>query len=197
MTRSLRALMLAVLLAVAAPPPAHAVDPIVLFLLRMLRDQIITSVADAAMREALKPPPPDQPSFGYGPLYVAPRFAGATEPERIRNMIDQSFADLSAGERQQVYDGLMKVLDDPANAGQRDALLAEFTQTAETVRLAREALGKLTDAERRRILDGARAEFRQLTPDQQTEMLAVLRGGHAPLPRAFSAELAAALESAR
>jgi hypothetical protein len=196
MTRSLRALMLAVLLAVAAPPPAHAVDPIVLFLLRMLRDQIITSVADAAMREALKPPP-DQPSFGYGPLYVAPRFAGATEPERIRNMIDQSFADLSAGERQQVYDGLMKVLDDPANAGQRDALLAEFTQTAETVRLAREALGKLTDAERRRILDGARAEFRQLTPDQQTEMLAVLRGGHAPLPRAFSAELAAALESAR
>lgn len=196
MRRSLRALVLALLLAVAAPPPAHAVDPIVLFLLRMLRDQIITSVADAAMREALQPPP-ERPSFGYGPIYVAPRFAGATEPERIRSMIDQSFTDLSAGERQQVYEGLMKVLDDPANAAQRDALLAEFTQTAETVRLAREALGKLTDADRQRILDRARAEFRRLAPDQQAEMLALLRGGHAPLPRAFSAELAAALESAR
>ncbi|MFZ5557289.1 MAG: hypothetical protein ACOZDY_11315 [Pseudomonadota bacterium] len=193
MRRVLRAMVLAAALAGAAPA-AHAVDPIVLFLLKMLRDQIITSVADAAVREALKPPP--EPAFGYGPLYIAPRFAGATEPERIRSMIDQSFADLSAGERQQVYDGLMKVLDDPANAGQRDAILAEFTQTADTVRLAREALDKLSDAERQRILDAARDQFRRLSPDQQTEMLALLRAGHAPLPRAFSAELTATLESA-
>lgn len=179
----------------ASTAPAHAVDPIVLFLLKMLRDQIITSVADAAVREMMKPPP--EPDFGYRPLYVEPRFAGATEPERIRNLIDQSFADLSAGERDEVYRGLMAVLDDPANAAQRDALLAEFTQTANTVRLAREALGKLSDANRQRILDGARAEFRRLAPDQQAQMLALLRGGHAPLPRAFSAELAAALESAR
>ncbi len=194
MRRALRALVLAAVLTGAAPA-AQAVDPIVLFLLKMLRDQIITTVADAAVREALKPPP--EPEFGYRPLYVAPRFAGATEPERIRNLIDESFTDLSAAERRQVYDGLMAVLDDPANAGQRDALLAEFTQTATTVRLAREALGKLSDADRQRILDGARAEFRRLSPDQRTEMLALLRGGHAPLPRAFSAELAAALESVR
>ncbi|HSO06181.1 MAG TPA: hypothetical protein VLW45_03020, partial [Pelomicrobium sp.] len=172
MRRALRALVLAVLLASTAP--AHAVDPIVLFLLKMLRDQIITSVADAAVQEMLKPPP--EPEFGYRPLYVAPRFAGATEPERIRNLIDESFTDLSAAERRQVYDGLMQVLDDPANAGQRDALLAEFTQTATTVRLAREALGKLSDADRQRILDGARAEFRRLAPAQQEEMLALLKG---------------------
>jgi hypothetical protein len=172
-------------------------DPIVLFLLKMLRDQIITSVADSAVKESLKAPPPGEVTFGYGPLSVAPRFAGATEPERIRTMIDECFTDLSASERQQVYDGLMAVLDDPANAAERDAILAEFTQTAETVRLVRETLGRLSDADRQRILDGARAQFRRLTPDQQADMLALLRGGHAPLPRAFSAELAAALSSAR
>ena len=76
--------------------PSFAIDPLVLFLLKMLRDQVISSAMEAGYEAAKdaynEPPPAAAPPIMLGsPPTVPP---GASDSERIRALINESFIHL-------------------------------------------------------------------------------------------------------
>src|SRR5687768_9786151 len=87
------------------PAAAQAADPIVLFLLRMLRDQVISSTLESASARPQAP----RPSAGG--------FAPAPQPEsenaRLQRLIDESFVHLAPQQRLDLHAHLLRVLDDP------------------------------------------------------------------------------------
>jgi len=183
LTRRLHALVLVTALAWA--PLASAIDPVVLFLMRMLRDKILTSLADAAVEAALKPPEPGAvPQVISAPGIPPP---GLPEPERLRFLIDNNFTYLSAAERDRAYQGLMAALDDPANAAVRPRMIEEFWQMAIAVGEAQRMLDRLSRAQKREIAASAGAAFRQLPPEERGELLALLQSGQAPIPQDLNA----------
>lgn len=184
MSRRLKALVL--IAALAWTPLASAIDPVMLFLMRMLRDRIITSLADAAVEAALKPrepgPTPSQPDPAPG---IPP--PGMPEPERLRFLVDRNFTYLSAAERDRVYEGLMATLNDPANAAVRDQMIDEFWQMAIAVGEAQRILDRLSRSQKQDIAESAGAAFRQLPAEQRQELLAELQSGRAPIPQDLNA----------
>jgi hypothetical protein len=160
------------LAAATLPATASAADPFVLFLLRMLRDQAISSAIESgatASPQAARPP---------AAISLPP-----AETDRIRRLIDESFVHLRAEQRQELHSSLMGILDDPKNSGQRAQILAAFTAQAEATRRSHVQLSRLTDDEMRTVAAGARVEFARLPPDQRREMLLALERGVPGMPR--------------
>lgn len=176
--RRLGAALLAV--ALLAPAAAAAVDPLVLFLLRALRDQIVLSAAQAAFDAATRPEPP---RYGHLALPQASTPAAAPEDQRLKAVIDRSFTYLSPVQREQVHAGLMKILSDPQNATLRPQIVESFVHTAEAVRSAQQTLERLSGSQKRALVAQARSEYLKLAPDERQQMLEILRAGHAPLPQ--------------
>lgn len=183
--RRLQALVLAV--ALAWMPAASAIDPVMLILMRMLRDKIVTSLADAAVAHALKPGQPEMPPQATLPPGIPP--PGMPEPERLRFLIDRNFTYLSATERDRAYDGIMAALNDPANAPVRDRMLDEFWQMSIAVGEAQRILDRLSRSQKQEISTNAGLAFRQLPADQRQEALDLLRSGQAPIPQDLTAML--------
>lgn len=174
-----RAFMAGLLLAVASTQ-ALAVDPLVLFLLRMLRDQIAMSAAEAAWKAMTRPAPR---THGYLAPPAAPMAIPEPEEERLRTLIDQSFTYLTDAQREQVYAGLMKILADPENRALRPQIVESFTKTAQAVRGAQQALQNLGREEKLALARQARDEFLRLPPQERRQMMDLLATGHVPLPR--------------
>ena len=185
MIRRLHALVLVAALAWA--PVASAIDPVMLILMRMLRDKIITNLADRAVAAAIKPAEPGIAPQATLPPGIPP--PGMPEPERIRFLIDRNFTYLSTAERDRAYDGIMTALNDPANAAVRGRMLDEFWQMAIAVGEAQRTLDRLTRSQKQEIATGAGTAFRQLPADQRQEALDLLRSGQAPIPQDLSAML--------
>lgn len=166
------------LLLAVASTQALAVDPLVLFLLRMLRDQIAMSAAEAAWGAMTRPAPR---TYGY---LAPPAPVAVPEPEdqRLRTLIDQSFTYLTDAQREQVYAGLMKILSDPDNRALRPQIVESFTRTAQAVRTAQQALQNLGPDEKRALVLQARDEFVRLPPQERRQMMDLLATGHVPLP---------------
>ena len=179
------ALVVAGFAAAACPVPASAADPFVLFLLRMLRDQAVSGALEAGVAAR---PAPDAP--GFAPAPDAPGFAPAprasTESERLSRLIDESFVHLGAQQRADLHASLLRMLDDPANAAQRPAILAEFTTQATAVRNAHRQLSRLDESEMRRIASEAGQEFARLPAGQRQPLMQALERGVPGLPRTLS-----------
>jgi hypothetical protein len=154
------------------PSPAAAADPFVLFLLRMLRDQAISSAIESGATSS--------PQSARPPAAIS---LPPAETDRIRRLIDESFVHLRAEQRQELHSSLMGILDDPKNSGQRAQILAAFTAQAETTRQSHVQLSRLTGDEMRTVAAGARVEFARLPPDQRQEMLLALERGVPGMPR--------------
>ncbi len=154
------------------PATASAADPFVLFLLRMLRDQAISSVIESGATSA--------PQVARPPAAIS---LPPAETDRIRRLIDESFVHLRPEQRQELHSSLMGILDDPKNAGQRGQILAGFTAQAEATRQSHLQLSRLTEDEMRTVAAGARVEFARLPPDQRREMLQALERGVPGMPR--------------
>jgi hypothetical protein len=154
------------------PSSAAAADPFVLFLLRMLRDQAISSAIESGATSS--------PQAARPPASVS---LPPAETDRIRRLIDESFVHLRPEQRQELHSSLMGILDDPKNAGQRGQILAAFTAQAEATRQSHVQLSRLTDDEMRTVAAGARVEFARLPPDQRREMLQALERGVPGMPR--------------
>jgi hypothetical protein len=161
---------------------ALALDPLVLLLLRSLRDHIAMAAAEAGWDTANRPSPPQFSGYLNPPQN---KLAPGTEPEetRLRALIDGSFSYLSADQREQVFAGLMKILANPENSAMRPQIVASFTQTAEAVGAAQRAFGRLTPAEKQALRAQARIEYLGLPPEERRQMVDILRAGHAPLPQ--------------
>jgi hypothetical protein len=176
---------------------SFAVDPLVLFLLKMLRDQVISSAVEAgydAARDAYDAPPVVAPLVVPGmPPSLPP---GASEGERLQALIDQSFIHLTPRQRAELYASFMKIVNDQANAAQRQVLIAQFTIQANKLRDAHRILSQLSDADMRGIVAQARREYEKLPAEQRAQMLQVLRRGIPGVPQALNEMMLAEFGSA-
>jgi hypothetical protein len=160
--------------------PASAADPLTLILLRLLRDQIISSVASRAVegaiddqkqRALLAPIQPSKPGRAYG-----------MDDSQLRRLIDEGFVHLTAPQRDEVFASVKRIIDDPKNEAQVPFIISEIAIKASAVRQAHEQLNRLSAADKRLIAAQAREEFEKMKPEERDEMQRVLRLRMAPLP---------------
>ncbi len=173
-----RGVFITLLLATAAVP-AHAADPLSLFLLKMLRDQLATSVLESAVNSI--PPAAAKPS---APSALAGVY-GVSE-EQLRMLVDAGFVHLTATQRAEIHASVMRMLADPQNALARPLIIEELALKAAAVRGAHERLSALTAAEKRAIAVDARSEYERLPPQEREQMLQLLQARVAPIPRDLS-----------
>lgn len=176
---------------------AYALDPMLILLLRMMRDQAISSSIQAGIGSLRQESPPQPPQAGVGSLrqkspsqlpglLFAPPSPSGTEDERLRALIDESFLHLSAAQRDAVYESMQKILNDPQNAQVRPQIVAAFTSKARAAREGYSILDRLSYAEKRTLAAQAKEEFRNLPAGQRQQMLEVLQSGMLPVPRDFN-----------
>ena len=175
----LRKLICTVLLLI--PTAAWAIDPIVLLLLRMARDQLITSSLQAGVESLRAEPPPPPPTFGYA-LPSQPPERGL-EGQHLRTLIDDSFLHLTSAQRAAVHASMQNILSDPQNAPIKAQILAEFELKARSVRDGYRQLDNLSHAQKRALAAQAKAAFMRLPAAERQDLLAVLQTGMLPVPR--------------
>lgn len=160
----------------AVAAPVQAAEPLTLFLLKMLRDQVATSAIESAVNAAAVPAAPKPKLPALEGVY------GISE-EQLRGLIDVGFVHLSSAQRADVYASLVQMLADPRNGPARPLIIEELARQASMVRGAHERLSSLSTSEKRAIAADARSEFERLPQDDRDKLLQLLRSGVAPMPR--------------
>lgn len=195
--RSLRRLALIGAIFASFSTASFAMDPLVLFLLKVLRDQVISATVEAgyeAAKEAYEAPPAAAPPMTLGMPPSLP--AGASESERLRALVDESFVHLTPQQREELYTSFMQIVNDPANAAQRQVLIAQFTIQANNLRDGHRLLSQLSGDAMRGLVVQARSEYEKLPPEQQAQMLQVLRRGIPGVPHALNEMMLSEFSSA-
>ena len=172
--------------------PAAALDPLVLLLLRMVRDSVISKSVEAGV-EVVTADKEGEPPAEIPRLAPLP----ASEGQWLKSLIDESFVHLSAEQRAELLASLMRTLNDPRYAQMRSTILAEFTGKAIAMRDAQRRLAGLNDEQMRAIAVEARQEFERLPAEQREQMLQVLRHGIPGMPRALNDIMLAELSGSR
>lgn len=159
--------------------PASAADPLTLILLRLLRDQIITSVATRAYEgvtedqqqraEAAAQQPQSRRPFGM-------------DDTQLRRLIDEGFVHLTELQRDEVYASVKRIVDDPRYTAQVPEIISELAMKASAVRQAHEQLNRLTETDKRVIAAQAREEYEKMPAAEREDMLRILRLRMVPLP---------------
>jgi hypothetical protein len=170
-----RGVFITLLLATVAVP-AHAADPLTLYLLKVLRDQMATSLLESAVNSIPQPAPKPPAQSALAGVY------GVSE-EQLRMLVDTGFVHLSTAQRAEVHASLMRMLADPQNALARPLIIEELALKASAVRGAHERLSAMTAAEKRAIAVDARAEYERLPAQEREQMLQLLQARVAPIPR--------------
>lgn len=162
-------------------PVATAADPLSLFLLRMIRDQMISSVVESGVTASQQPRKPES----AGDLATRAALPPITESQWLKGLIDDSFAHLDSQQREDLHASLVKILANPANAPVRADIIAEFTRQAIAMRDARRQLSRLTESDMKVLAAEARQEFERLPPEQRKELMQALQHGVPGVPRAL------------
>lgn len=169
--------------------PVFAADPFTLFVLRILRDQAITSALESGVGAAQQPSRPGPAA----PSALQP----SDESQRLRRLIDESFVHLSARQREELHASLMRMLNDPKNGPMRAEIIGVFTDQAVAMRDAHRHLARLTEADLRLIAADARVEFSRLPPEERRQMMQALRHGVPGMPRGLNDLLLSEFDSVR
>ena len=161
---------------------AAAIDPLVLFLLKMIRDSVISSAIEAGV-DAM-----GQPAKPANPLAVLPQRIQPPAPEGqwLKALIDESFLHLSSAQRDELHISLMRILNDPRYLESRGMMLAEFTRQAIAMRDAHRQLAGLSPEQMKVIAVEARREYERLPADQRQHMLTILQHGIPGMPRTLN-----------
>jgi hypothetical protein len=171
-----------------AAVPAQAAEPLTMYLLKMLRDQMATSAIESTVNNAALPQPPSVPQALTG-VY------GVSEAQ-LRALIDAGFVHLTASQRADIYASLTRMMADPKNALARPLIIEELAQHASAVRSAHERLAALSFSEKRAIAVDARSEYERLPAQERDQLMQLLKLRVAPIPRDLNdlilAEFAAA-----
>lgn len=162
------------------PAPALAVDPFVLFLLRMLRDQAISSSIESGISASQQHSSPE--GTASAPSVAPP---STTEAQRLKRTIDESFVHLGPQQREELHASLMRILNDPKNATERLTILTEFHSQALALRESHRHLSSLSESDMRSVAAGARIEYERLPPEQRQQLLQALQQGVPGMPRAL------------
>ena len=164
------------LLMVAWSSASFAFDPLTLMLLRVLRDQIVTSSAQSAV-EGMQREDKDPK------VIVLPPSPYVLEDSKLRALIDEGFVYLTPAQRDEVYVSVQRALADPKNANLRPMIVQELALKASAVRQAIEQLNNLSENQKQTIISQAREEYLKLSPEERRLMVQVLQSGLAPIPR--------------
>jgi hypothetical protein len=156
---------------------AIATDPLTLILLRLLRDQIVSSSIEAAIESNT-----ESASQKLKPL-LFPQAPYDLGDEKLRALIDEGFVHLTAAQREEVFVSLKRALADPKNAAARPVIIHELALKASALRQAHEHLNNLSFGDKRNIVVQAREEYVKLSEEERLQMLQVLQSGIAPIPR--------------
>ena len=152
-----RSLFFAFLLAFAWP--AHAVEPILMFLVGFARN--LADSAPSAPRAA--EPAPPVPATVYAGTSV--------EPAILKRLIDDSFLYLTAEQRDEIFQSLHAELMKPGNFAVRAPMIEHFMHQALQVRAAQMRLAGLSQQQKQRLVD----EFRQVLKSMPEEEVGKLR----------------------
>lgn len=190
-TRSgLRCLIVGLMLAVWSSA-AVATDPITLILLRLLRDQIVSSSIETAIEQGS-----DSAPKKVAPL-LFPQAPYDLGDEKLRALIDEGFVHLTAAQREEVFVSLKRALADPKNAAARPVIINELALKASALRQAHEHLNNLSFGDKRNIVTQAREEYVKLPEEERLQMIQVLQSGIAPIPRDLNDMMLAEFRSAQ
>ncbi|MGQ0654775.1 MAG: hypothetical protein ACT4P4_21340 [Betaproteobacteria bacterium] len=160
-----RSLVFAVLLACAVP--AHAAEPLVMFLLGIARDMAVKAIEERMSRPA---PEPEV----YGGTTV--------QPAHLRQLIHDSFLHLSQDQREEIFQALNAELVKPGSFSVRAAIIEYFSERALQVRIAHMQLAQLNSAQMQRLAFEFRREI-QAMPDADLQQLRdTLQQGLLPVP---------------
>jgi len=158
---------------------ALAFDPFTLFLLRILRDQAITSTIESGVAASQEPARPDYAVTT--PAFKAPQ--PSTESQQIKDTIDASFIHLGPQKRAELHASLMQILNDPKNSASRAAILAEFNAHALELRNSQRMLSRLSESDMKVVAAEARAAYEKLPPQQREQLLQALQQGVPGMPK--------------
>ena len=161
---------------------AAAVDPILLFLLRMIRDSMVSSAIESGYEAATKQPARADPQLDA----LARPLPPVPEGQWLRSLVDESFAHLTGPQRDELHASLMRILNDPKYNQTRGMILAEFTQQAIAMRDAHRQLARLSTDQMKALAVEARREYERLPAEQRQQMLQVLQHGIPGMPRTLN-----------
>ncbi len=171
-----------------------ALDPLLLLLLRAMRDHAVSASIERGVTSLNQDTGASAPTFGYA--LPTPPVAQGSEDSRLRTVIDDSFLYLKASQRDAVYEGMRKIINDPQNAAIKGQIIAEFSLKAKSARESYRALDRLSSTEKLRLAQQAGAEFKSLAPAEQRDMLNALEAGVLPVPRDLAAAMLAQIKPA-
>ncbi len=160
---------------------AFSLDPILLLLVRMIRDHAVSASIEAGVNSLRQAAPPQTPKFGYG-LPHTPAPQGDAE-ERLRTLIDESLLHLSVVQRDAVFASVQKILNDPHYAQFSSQIVAEFASKARALRESYRRLDQLSYSQKKALVVQAREEFQRLPAEQRRHLHEALQSGMLPVPR--------------
>jgi hypothetical protein len=190
----LRRLLASALLAAvsaAASATAAAADPLTLILLRMLRDQVISSSIQSAVEGASSGAPKKTEPI------IIPQAPYDLGDEKLRALINEGFVHLTAAQREEVFTSVKRALADPQHAAARPVIIQELALKASAVRQAHEHLNNLSQGDKRIIATQAREEYVKLPEEERLQMIQVLQSGVVPIPRDLNDMILAEFRSAQ
>lgn len=174
---------------VLVPVPAHAFDPLTMFLLGFARNLIESAVEAQRSRPA--------PPRVVAPPTQAPKAAASLNDAELRALVDESFAHLTRMQREELLASLERTLADPANAAQRQEILTQFVNVARQIQFTHVQLNRLSTEEKRVLADRFASNFRTLTPDQQQSLQEQLAQRALPLPADLNDLMLTAVNTSR
>ena len=185
---AVRTAVVAVMLASLVLPvaPAHALDPLTLILLRLVRDKVISAGLESAAEHASK-----------ASCAVAPSVAGlplGMNDTQLRRLINEGFIHLSYEQRGEVFSSVRQILMDPANAADGPGIVADLALKAAGVRQAIESISRLSPERKREIAREAGEEYMKLPPGTRDDLTDVLRKRVVPLPDDLNAQILAEID---
>ncbi len=157
-------------------------DPILLLLLRFARDRAVTASIEAGVT-GMQQQYPTIPSATYGFALPTPAITRGNEEQQMRALLDDNFLHLTLDQRDQVFAGVQKIMQDPQNTQSKSQLLAEFAMKAREVKECYRSLDRLSYAEKRSLAVQAKEEYRRLPEFERQQLLDVLQSGTLPVPR--------------
>ena len=183
-----RTAVVAVMLASIVLPvaPAHALDPLTLILLRLVRDKVISAGLESAAEHASKAASAVAPSAAGLPLGM--------NDTQLRRLINEGFIHLSYEQRGEVFSSVRQILMDPANAADGPGIVADLALKAAGVRQAIESISRLSPERKREIAREAGEEYMKLPPDTRDDLTDVLRKRVVPLPDDLNAQILAEID---
>ena len=177
-----------------AATPARAADPVLMFLIGWAKNMIESHIEESAKRR------PPAPTATVAPFVAAPAIpqlpAKVTEGD-LRALVDDGFAYLSTAQRKELLDSVQKALNDPANSAHKEEILAQFANVARQAGFTHRQLDRLSAEQKRSLAQQFALNFRQLSTDQQQDLLQQLRGRALPLPSDLNEMMLTALASPR